>query len=219
MTAEQGLRERKKLRTREAIAEAARRLFVERGFDGVSVAEIAREADVSEATVFNHFPRKEDLVFQRLEDFEDELLRAVRDRPDGESIVAAFGGFVLAPRGLLASSDPEAVPELIALTRLMMESRALQTREREIYERYIRSLADVIAAELSDEPEIVPWVIANALIGFHRAMIGDVRRQVLDGVDLAKIQERVRVGGRRALSLLADGLDALDEARLRRTGT
>jgi AcrR family transcriptional regulator len=203
-----GRRERKKLRTREAIAEAARRLFVERGFDGVSVAEIAREADVSEATVFNHFPRKEDLVYQRLEDFEDELVRAVRDRPAGESIVAAFGRFVLTPRGLLASSDQEAVTELTKVTRVIAESRALQIREREIYERYVRSLADVIAAEHPQEPEIVPWVIANALIGLHRAVVDDVRRQVLAGVDPATIAKDVRVRGQRALAALADGIDA-----------
>jgi AcrR family transcriptional regulator len=215
MSAGQGLRERKKLRTREAIADAARRLFVERGFDAVSVLEIAREADVSEATVFNHFPRKEDLVFQRLEDFEDELIRAISDRQEGESFVAALGRFVLTPRGLLASSDPDTVAELTALTRVIVESRALQTREREIYEQYSRSLAEVISAERMNEPDIVAWVISNALIGFHRAMIDDVRRQVLEGVDLATIRKRLGVRGGRALSLLAHGFDDLDGPRLR----
>ena len=66
-----GLRERKKQQTRELIAETARRLFAERGFEQVSVAEIARTADVSEKTVFNYFPTKEDLVYWRLESFED----------------------------------------------------------------------------------------------------------------------------------------------------
>ena len=62
MDAELGLRERKKLRTRQLIAETAMRLFVERGFDAVPVAAVARAAEVSEATVFNYFPTKEDLV-------------------------------------------------------------------------------------------------------------------------------------------------------------
>ena len=89
MGAELGLRERKKLRTRQLIAETAVRMFVERGFDAVPVAAVARAAEVSEATVFNYFPTKEDLVYQGMEAFEDELLASVRDRPAGESIVTA----------------------------------------------------------------------------------------------------------------------------------
>ena len=69
-----GLRERKKEQTRQLIAETARRLFGERGFERVTVAEIARAAEVSEQTVFNYFPTKEDLVYWRLQSFEDELL-------------------------------------------------------------------------------------------------------------------------------------------------
>ena len=78
-----GLRERKKQQTREAIAETARALFVERGFEAVRVAEVAEAADVSQKTVFNYFPTKEDLVFWRLEAFEEEILGAVRERADG----------------------------------------------------------------------------------------------------------------------------------------
>src|ERR671937_3299296 len=96
-----GLRERKKQRTRELIAETARRLFAERGFDRVTVAEVARAAEVSEQTVFNYFPSKEDLVYWRLESFEDELLTTIREREPGESVLAAFRRFVLGQRGLL----------------------------------------------------------------------------------------------------------------------
>src|SRR5918996_4158140 len=96
-----GLRERKKQQTRELIAETARRLFGERGFERVSVAEIAREADVSEKTVFNYFATKEDLVYWRLEAFEAQLLGAISSREPGESALAAFSRFVLAQRGLI----------------------------------------------------------------------------------------------------------------------
>src|ERR1700754_5119358 len=64
----EGLRERKKRQTQEAIAGAAMELFLEHGFDAVTVADVARAADVAEKTVFNHFPTKEDLVFFRSDD-------------------------------------------------------------------------------------------------------------------------------------------------------
>src|SRR5215469_17491093 len=101
MSTEVGMRERKKQRTRELIRDTAVRLFMERGFDQVTIAEIARDADVSEATVFNHFPTKEDLVYGQLEVFEDELLQAVRNRPPGQSALGAYAGFVFAIRGLI----------------------------------------------------------------------------------------------------------------------
>ena len=131
MTAELGLRERKKLRTRQLLSETARRLFSERGFEQVSVAEIAREAEVSEQTVFNYFPRKEDLVYSRLEAFEDQLLTAVRERPPGQTVIDAFGDFILEPRGLLATKDETAARELISVTRMIAASPALLAREQQ----------------------------------------------------------------------------------------
>src|SRR5437764_8109960 len=104
-----GLRERKKQQTRQLIADTARRLFAERGFEAVTVAEVARAADVSEATVFNYFPTKEDLFYSPLEAFEQELLASIRDREPGESVLSAFGSFISTPRGLLGSPDPEQV--------------------------------------------------------------------------------------------------------------
>src|SRR3954453_17971074 len=103
---EVGLRERKKERTRELIAETARRLFAERGFEQVTVAEVAREAEVAQATVFNYFPTKEDLFYSRLEAFEDELMRAIGERKPGESVLAGFAAFLLAQGGVLAMDGP-----------------------------------------------------------------------------------------------------------------
>jgi len=133
MEGELGLRERKKLRTRQLIAETARRMFAEHGFDAVPVTAIARAAEVSEATVYNYFPVKEDLVYQGMEAFESELLAAMRDRPAGESFVAAFGRFVLKPRGLLAAQDQESARYLTAVSTVIASSPALLTREREIF--------------------------------------------------------------------------------------
>jgi AcrR family transcriptional regulator len=147
-TPEPGLRERKKARTRELIADTARGLFLERGFDGVTVAEIAREADVAEKTVFNYFPAKEDLFYGRLEAFEEELLGAIREREPGVSIVAAFRDFVMRSRGALQlEDDEEATAQLRAINRVIAESPALQARERESFARYTESLAELIAKE------------------------------------------------------------------------
>ncbi len=202
-----GLRERKKQQTRELIAETARRLFVERGFDGVTVAEVARAADVSEKTVFNYFPTKEDLVYWRLESFEENLLETIRERKAGESFLAAFGRFVLERRGLLAEEDPDAVERLAALTRMLSESPALLARERQIFERYTTSLAALIAEETgADSDDIEPWVAANALMGVHRALIDYTRGRVVAGARNPGLDREVRARGRRALEALERGL-------------
>jgi AcrR family transcriptional regulator len=200
MAAPTGLRERKKQRTRELIAETARRLFVQRGFDAVPVAEVAREAEVSEKTVFNYFPTKEDLVFWRLESFEDELLSAVRDRDQGESILDAFGRFVMRQRGLLASTDPEATERLAAITRMIVSSPALLAREREIFDRYTASLAEAIGDDVES------WVVANALMGVHRALVDFTRRRIVEGARNPALAREVRTQGKRALQRLATGL-------------
>src|SRR3954471_665653 len=142
-----GLRERKKQRTRRLIADTARRLFAERGFERVTVSEIAREAEVAPATVFNYFPTKEDLFYSRLEAFEEELLSAIREREPGESALTAFRRFMLQPRGLLGSHDPEAIERLAATTRVITESTALLAREQRIFAGYTESLAGLLAEE------------------------------------------------------------------------
>jgi AcrR family transcriptional regulator len=208
MEAELGLRERKKLRTRRLIAETAARLFVERGFDAVPVAEVARAAEVSEATVFNYFPTKEDLVYQGMEAFEDELLACVRDRPAGESIAAAFARFVLRPRGFLGSRDEASARYLIAVSKMIAASPALQAREREILARYTASLAELIAADTAADPDDVrPWVVARALIGTHQSLIEFVRRHLAeDSVDPVGLAREVWARGRQAMDQLEQGL-------------
>jgi AcrR family transcriptional regulator len=207
MNQELGLRERKKRQTRELIAETARRLFVERGFERVKVAEVARAAEVSEATVFNYFPTKEDLVYWRLETFEDELPSTIRERAPGESFLAAFRRFVLAQRGLLAEPDPEAAEFLAGVTRMIAESPALLARERQVFDRYTASLAALIAEETGvspDNPE--PWVAANALMGVHRALVDYARGRILAGARAPGLRRQVRAHGDRALESLERGL-------------
>jgi AcrR family transcriptional regulator len=206
-----GLRERKKERTREVIAQTARRLFLERGFDAVTVAEIAGAADVSEKTVFNYFPTKEDLFYSRLEAFEDELLGAVRGRGQGETVLDAFRRFVLQPRGVLAmegSGDAgDATARLQEITRVITGSPALLARERQVFGRYTASLAALIAEETSAAAgDIEPWVAANALMGVHRSLIDYVRRRVLAGNRAPAISRGLRAEGKRAFALLEGGL-------------
>jgi AcrR family transcriptional regulator len=207
MTTGLGLRERKKQRTRELIADTAWRLFAERGFDQVTVAEIAADAEVSEATVFNYFAVKEDLVFHRMEAFEQELLGAIKNRPEGESIAAAFGRFALQPRGFLLSDDPRATEGMRAAARIITGSRALLAREREIFERFTGTLAGLIAQERGMAAgDLEAWVAANALIGLHRALIDYTHRQALAGVENRRIGRNLRSHGKRALELLEHGL-------------
>ena len=90
-----GLRERKKARTRRVIADAAARLFAERGYEQVAVSDVAREAEVSEQTVYNYFQTKEQLVTDRDQQVQDELCRLIRTRPPGTTPAAAIREFAL----------------------------------------------------------------------------------------------------------------------------
>jgi AcrR family transcriptional regulator len=203
-----GLRERKKHETRQRLSETARRLFCERGFEAVSVAEIAGAADVSEQTVFNYFPSKEDLVYSGLEAFERQLLDAIRRRPAGRSVASAFGDFILEPRGLLAATDDDTAHEMIAVTRMIAASPALLTREREILARYTDALAGLIAKDTGARAsDVEPYVAANALMGVHRGLIAYVRERLEAGVtDRRSLRRQVRRRGEDALALLSEGL-------------
>jgi AcrR family transcriptional regulator len=208
MTTQLGLRERKKQRTRQLLSETARRLFSERGFEQVSIAEIAREAEVSEQTVFNYFPSKEDLVYSGLETFEGQLLAAIRERAPDQTLIAAFGEFVLEPRGILAAEDDADARELIAVTRMIAASPALLARERQIFAGYTDALAQQIAADAGSKAgDLRPYVVASALIAVHRALISYVRERLEAGeTDRGRLARQVRRRGEEALALLSDGL-------------
>lgn len=207
MTPEAGLRERKKQRTREQIAETARGLFSEHGFDHVTVAQIARAADVSEQTVFNYFATKEDLVYWRLGTFEAELLAAVRDRAAGESVLGAFRGFLLSRQGLLGRHDPEAREQLEAFTRMIVASAALRVREDQILTGYTASLAALVAEETDAPPgDVRPAVVANALMGVHRALIAYTRSRIVAGGLKPSLPRAVRAQAEHAFDALEAGL-------------
>jgi AcrR family transcriptional regulator len=211
MNAQPGLRERKKQQTRRLIADTARRLFAERGFERVTVAEIAREAGVAEKTVFNYFPTKEDLFYSRLEAFEAELLEAIRTREPGESVLGAFRGFLLRPRGLFdlgaRGEDQEATRQIQTITRVITESPALLARERQVFERYAAALAALIAEETGSAPtDVEPRAVANALLGVHRALIDYSRERTLAGARASQVAGELRAQAEQAFARLEQGL-------------
>ncbi|KIF00575.1 TetR family transcriptional regulator, partial [Streptomyces sp. RSD-27] len=135
-----GLRETKKRQTRTAIADAALPLFLEHGFDRVTVAEVARHAGVSTNTVFNYFPAKEDLFFDRQAEAVEHLAALVRDRAPDACPVAAVRDDLLSALG---RDDPALglQPGAPAFWQVVLDSPALLAREREIGERAEAALA------------------------------------------------------------------------------
>ncbi|WP_405389456.1 TetR/AcrR family transcriptional regulator [Streptomyces sp. NBC_01102] len=124
-----GLRERKKRRTYQAVSDAAISLFLERGFDKVSVAEVAAAAEISKPTLFRYFPAKEDLVLHRFADHEEEPARVVAARPDGTSPLDALHRHHLDG---LERGDPVTglcdVPAVLAFHRLLYGTPSLVAR-------------------------------------------------------------------------------------------
>lgn len=126
-----GLRERKRAATRARIAQTAMTLFQERGFDDVTIAEIADAADVSKVTVFNHFHRKEDLFFDRLPEAHALLETAVTERADGTSPLAAVRELLLDLVRQRHPFAPAGDPGYDAFLRIVASSPALIARARE----------------------------------------------------------------------------------------
>ncbi len=200
-----GLRARKKERTRQAIADAAMRLFLDRGFDAVTIAEVAEAAEVDAKTIYNYFPSKPDLVYHRLEDFETGLLDAVYNRKPGESILAAFARFALGAQGLLG--DEWASKRLRAIARMITASDTLLAYEEQIFARYTASLAALLAEETGARTgDLVPSVVAHSLIGLHRSLVDYVRRGTLTGKPNATLARELRAQARRAVAGLEHGL-------------
>jgi AcrR family transcriptional regulator len=223
-----GLRELKKEQTRQLIADTAWRLFADRGFDRVTVAEIAREAQVAEATVFNYFPTKEDLFYWRLEAFGTRLADAVSARPAGEPVLVAFRRALMDEGGLLTqveAGDAEALARLRTVSRMIADSPALLAREQQAITRNAAAVAALLAAEAgtpagSGTPaatgtpagtgtpadDLRPQVAANALLGLHRALIDYVRRRVLADDEPRGLAADIRRLTTEAFTLLERGL-------------
>ena len=212
------LREVRRQQTREAIVDAAAALFAERGFDHVSVLEIAQRAGVVEKTVFNHFPVKEGLVFEADPPMQAALLDAVRRRRAGESVAAAAGTFIVAACSRLG--DPAAAPTVAEMARVIRGSRTLQVREREILGQLTDALAEQITLETRAAPgELEPWLAAHAVLGLYQSLLELARDRVLalDGAaaapDATDLTAELRASGERGLALLQFGLASYSKRR------
>ena len=197
-----GLRETKKQQTRRAIADAALPLFLEHGFDQVTVTEVARRVGVSGQTVFNYFPTKEDLFFDLQAEAEDELARVVRERPPAGCPVEAVRDHLLEAIDTLSRSTPERTVQL-QFWQAIAASPALRAREREIGER----AEAVLAAELQEEPDIpAPVLLAGAIAGLRRAVQRELRRRVTAGESETSVRRNLAEPTRTAFDLLCHGL-------------
>lgn len=200
-----GLREAKKASTRHTIAGAAMGLFVERGFDHVTVAEIARAANVSEKTVFNYFPTKEDIFFDEVPAQLEELVGAIREREPGESVVGALHRLQHAKAARMTA------PGFAHFARVLEESPALRAKELEVMARFTDALAAAIRDELGVDAADAQ-VAANLLFSVQWQHFRNARALALGGRSGPAAARRLRSELDRAYRLLEHGLGELGRA-------
>lgn len=205
MTEGLSLRERKKIQTRRRLLSEATKLFTERGFDQVSVAEIAEAADVSKMTVFNYFDSKEHLVFAPMEEHIGDVARVVRDREPGESAVAAVRRqFLTALGNRDASVGMSDSPVALGILRLIQQTPSLLTRAHAFFVRSFDQLTDVLVEE-GEEPAMA-CIVTSQLIGTRNALITENHRRLLAGESVEEIAADAVVTAGRGFDLLEKGL-------------
>jgi AcrR family transcriptional regulator len=173
-----GLRERKKARTRQLIADTAARLFAERGYEHVAVTDVAREAEVAEQTVYNYFPTKEQLVTDREQQIEDRLCDLIRSRPAGVTPAAAVRDFVLG-----SVTGIRSIPEDLwrgELGYLAAISPAVHRLVLELADRQATALAEVISDTTGVPPEVAR-LQGIALAGVFQIIISEAGRRTREG--------------------------------------
>jgi AcrR family transcriptional regulator len=197
-----GLRERRKQATRQAISNVATQMFVDRGFDEVTIAEVADAAGVAKMTVTNYFPRKEDLVLDRAEAIERHLADVIAARAPGESMLAAirrdYAEAVARADVTLGLSSP-------AFAAMILGSPVLVGRVREMLDRREQLLGDAIAAETgTDGPE--QRLVAVLLASVHRVLAAEASRRSLEGQPRGQICAVLADAATRAFDLLEPSL-------------
>ncbi|MET8844510.1 TetR family transcriptional regulator [Streptomyces rubiginosohelvolus] len=180
-----GLRERKKRLTYQAVSDAAITMFLERGFDKVSVAEVAAAADISKPTLFRYFPAKEDLVLHRFADHEDEAARVVTGRAPDETPLDALRRHFLDG---LDRRDPVTglcdVPQVLAFLRLLYGTPSLVARLHAYQGRSEAALARALGGGLSDRlaaGQIIAVLRILAMENWRRTDAGESADRVYAG--------------------------------------
>lgn len=196
-----GLRERKKQQTRSQIAAAAARLFAARGYERVTVADVARAADVSEQTVYNYFPAKEDLVLDQDEALRDRLVALVRDRAPGVSPAAAIRAEALGFVDGLAPMPPDQVRG--GLGYLAAVSPAIRRLSLEMTDRHAEAMAAAIMPSVPDANPLLVRVQATALAWVFQTITDETGRRCRAGQSPAAIA----AGLRPLIVALIDDLD------------
>ncbi len=188
-----GRRERKRAATRSAISEAATRLFMARGYDQVSVKDVAEAADVSVTTLFQHFRGKEAMVFDEDADREAALVAAVRDRQPGQDALDALEAYL----GSVRPMQPDPDPTVVAFRRMVKDTPALREHSRRVWLRRQSALALAIAETTDAGP-----LVAGALARF-----------ALDSFELADSEADSRQALRTCFELLRHGWTPHDQSR------
>jgi AcrR family transcriptional regulator len=183
-----GLRERKKARTRQLIADTAARLFAERGYERVAVSDVARGAEVAEQTLYNYFPTKEQLVTDRDEQIQDRLCDLIRSRPSGVTPAAAVRDFVLEVVDGIRSIPPEQWRGELGYLAAMsptVHRLALELTDRQ---------AAALAGAISDTTPVTPGVArlyGIALAGVFQIIIDEAGRRTREGQTQARIVDEL----------------------------
>ncbi|MFG1642536.1 TetR/AcrR family transcriptional regulator [Amycolatopsis sp. NPDC049252] len=199
----EGLRERKKREARQHISDVATRLFAQRGFEAVTVVEIAEAAGVAKATVTNYFPRKEDLLLDLQAEAEKLLVDALRDRPPGQPVVEAVRGLMhrlLAQRHVLST----AAPGMAKFGHLIADSPALLSRAREQRE-YLESAVARRLSEETGDPVRADLVARLLLAAATTVVVTPLRRLIAGDPAPAVATDQSRVIDE-AFDLLTEGI-------------
>jgi AcrR family transcriptional regulator len=207
-------RARKKAQTRELIRSAAQRLFTERGFDAVTIADIARDSDVAVQTVFNHFATKEELFFDGRTPWVHSLGESVRLREPSVAPLSALRAHLIDTVWELTSSHRR--PERRQYIATLEASDALCAYERElVHEAEVNLREALLDAWVTDpamapaDPESAAPVIAAIWVAAGRSLIVMRRPQLTDGADPDRAAEAARSMADRVLRQLERGASAV----------